>query len=264
MPSTKVKDALFRVSTQLQDIAPQFTRWQEKELVTWLNDGQRAIAKYLPASCTRVDAIKLRPGTKQSIELIAALEVKPGDDSQAAAVYGNYLNDVVRNMGINGAIPGRAVRVVSREVLDSQNPDWHATVGTGRVDQFVFDPRSPKIFYVTPAVGDTPTWVEISYLANPVEIPNTGTVASPLYGADSTNATVISVDDKYIDDLVNYVLARAYMKDADFAASQPNAGAYSSMFTSSLNAQVQALTGNNPNLAALPFSAQAQIPQAAR
>ncbi|MET3134958.1 hypothetical protein AAKU55_005261 [Oxalobacteraceae bacterium GrIS 1.11] len=264
MPSTKVKDAIYRVSTQLQDIAPQFTRWQERELVTWLNDGQKAIAKYMPASCTRVDAVKLRAGTKQSIELIAAGDVKPGDGSVAAVVYGNYLNDVVRNMGADGATAGRAVRVVSREVLDSQNPDWHTNVGPGRVDQFVFDPRAPKNFYVTPAVGAAPVWVEISYLANPVDVPNTGTVAAPLYGADGTSATVISVDDKYIDDLVNYVLARAYMKDADFASSQPNASAYSSMFTGSLNAQVQALTGNNPNLTALPFAAQAQIPAGAR
>lgn len=263
MPSTKVVDALFRVSTQLQDIAPQFTRWQEKELVTWLNDGQRAIAKYLPASCTRVDAIKLKAGTKQSIELLAAADVLPGDGSLAKSVYGNYLNDVVRNMGADGMTPGRAVRVVSREVLDSQNPDWHTIVGVGRVEQFVFDPRSPKIFYVTPAIAATPTWVEVSYLANPAEIPNTGTKAAPLYGAESKNPAVISVDDKYIDDLVNYILARAYMKDADFASSQPNAVAYSSMFTSSLNSQVQAVTGNNPNLAALPFSTQAQIPGAA-
>lgn len=263
MPSTKVVDALFRVSTQLQDMAPQFTRWNEKELVTWLNDGQRAIAKYLPASCSRVDAIKLKPGTKQSIELIGAGNILPGDGSPATAVYGNYLNDVVRNMGADGLTPGRAVRVVSREVLDSQNPDWHTITGAGRVEQFVFDPRAPKIFYVTPAVNDTPTWVEVSYLANPAEIPNTGTKAAPLYGVDSVNPAVISVDDKYIDDLVNYVLARAYMKDADFASSQPNASAYSGMFTSSLNAQVQALTGNNPNLAALPFATQAQIPAAA-
>ncbi|WP_035789229.1 phage adaptor protein [Janthinobacterium sp. CG3] len=265
MPSTKVKEVLYRVSTQLQDIAPQFTRWHERELVTWLNDGQRAIAKFLPASCTRIDALKLKPGTKQSIELIAPADVKPGDGSPAAAVYGNFLNDVVRNMGVDGLTAGRAVRVVSREVLDSQNPDWHTIVGTGRVDQFVFDPRSPKVFYVTPAIGAAPAvWIEVSYLANPVDIPSTGTVAAPLYGADSASATVISVDDKYVDDLANYILARAYMKDADFASSQPNAVAYSSMFTSSLNAQVQALTGNNPNLTALPFAAQSQTPAAVR
>lgn len=264
MPSTKVKDAIYRVSTQLQDIAPQFTRWKERELVMWLNDGQKAIAKYLPASCTRIDAIKLKAGTKQSIELIASTDIKPGDGSAAAAVYGNYLNDVLRNMGADGLTAGRAVRVVSREVLDSQNPDWHTNVGTGRVDQFVFDPRSPKYFYVTPAVGGTATWIEISYLANPIEVPNTGTIAVPLYDADGSSTTVISIDDKYIDDLVNYVLARAYMKDADFAASQPNAGVYAQMFTGSLNTQVQALTGNNPNLTQLPFAQQIQIAPAAR
>jgi hypothetical protein len=264
MPSILVRDALFRVSTQLQDMAPQYTRWTERELVTWLNDGQRAIAKYLAAACARVDAVKLKAGTKQSIELIAAADVKPGDGAPAAIVRGNYLNDVVRNMGADGLTPGRAVRMVSRELLDAQNPDWHSQTGTGKVDQFVFDPRAPKVFYVTPAVGAAPTWVELSYIADPLEIPNTGTPAAPLYQADGANTTVISVDDKYVDDLVNYVMARAYMKDVDFAVSQPNVSAYTSMFLSSINAQAQAITGNNPNLTALPFAGQSQIPAATR
>jgi hypothetical protein len=264
MPSILVKDALFRVSTQLQDIAPQFTRWTERELVNWVNDGQRAIGKYLAFSCARVDAVKLRPGTKQSIELIAADDIKPGDGSAPAAVRGNYLNDVPRNMGADGLTPGRAVRMVSRELLDAQNPDWHSYVGSGKVDQFVYDPRTPKVFYVTPAVGVAPTWVEVSFIADPLEIPNTGTEAAPLYRADGASMAVISIDDKYIDDLLNYVLARAYMKEVDFAASQPNVAAYTAMFLSSINAQAQAMTGNNPNLTALPFAAQAQIPAATR
>ncbi|WP_426106369.1 DUF6682 family protein [Massilia sp. TSP1-1-2] len=264
MPSILVKDAMFRVSTQLQDMAPQYVRWAERELVMWFNDGQRAIAKYLASSCARVDAVKLKPGTKQSIEQIAAGDVKPGDGSAAAAVRGNFLNDVVRNMGADGLTAGRAVRTVQREMLDAQDPDWHTRAGSGKVDQFVYDPRAPKVFYVTPAVGATPTWVEISYIADPLDIPNTGIPGAELYKWNGASVAVLSVDDKFIDDLVNYVLARAYMKDADFAVSQPNVIAYTSMFLSSINAQAQAITGNNPNLTALPFAAQSQIPAATR
>lgn len=255
MPSILVREVIYRSSVLLQDIAPQFQRWTERELVTWLNDGQLAIAKYLPTACTRVDALKLKPGTRQSIESILAANIRPGDGSTPADVYGNFLNDVVRNMGNDGNTPGRAIRIVSREVLDSQNRDWHTTPGTGYVESFVFDPRSPKVFYVSPGVSAVgSTWVEVSYLANPVSISNTGAPGNPRYNMDGTDTTTISVDDKFTDDLVNYILARAYMKDAEFSANANNAQAYATTFLNSLNAQVQAVTGNNPNLQVLPMT----------
>lgn len=260
--SILVKDALYRVSSQLHDISPQFTRWTQRELVSWLNDGQKAVAKYMPSSCARVDAIKLTPGTKQSIEAILAANVKPGDGSTPANVYGHYVQSIIRNMGADGAQGGRAVRLVDREVLDVNNPDWH-TSQADKVSQYAFDPRNPKVFYVFPGVAATPAvWVEISYLANPVEIAVTGD-----YGMDGSDTTKISVDDKYIDDLVNYVLARAYMKDAEFAGNGQMAQAHTSMFTGSINAQVAALTGVNPNLQSLPLNpntAKAQATPVAR
>lgn len=247
--SILVKDVLYRVSAQLHDISPQFTRWTQRELVSWLNDGQKAIAKYLPSSCARVDAVKLVPGTKQSIESIPQASILPGDGSSPSLVMGHYLQTVVRNMGANGTTPGRAIRIADREILDVNSPDWHSQTAN-TVAQFVFDPRTPKVFYVVPGVPATPAvWVELSYLANPVEISVTGS-----YGMDGTDVTKISVDDKYVDDLVNYILARAYMKDAEFATNGNQASAHSQMFTGSINAQVVALTGVNPNLRSLPLN----------
>lgn len=251
-----VKDVLYRVSAQLHDISPQFTRWTQRELVLWLNDGQKAIAKYMPSSCARVDSVKLTPGTKQSIERITAANIIPGDGSAASDVYGHYLQTVVRNMGAMGTTPGNAIRVVDREVLDANNPGWHSVTATA-VAQYTFDPRYPKIFYVSPGVPANGLWVEISYLANPVEVSVSGS-----YGMDGASTTTISVDDKYVDDLVNYILARAYMKDAEFAANGQLAQAHASMFTSSINGQVAALTGVNPNLQSLPMNPAASVPVA--
>lgn len=247
--STLVKDVLFRVSAQLHDISPQFTRWTKRELVSWLNDGQKAIAKYLPSSCSRVDAIKLRSGTKQSIESILAASIKPGDGSTAADVYGNAMQSVIRNMGADGLTPGRAVRLVDREILDANNPDWHLPPGTlAPVSQWVFDPRFPKVFYVYPGIpANQNWWLEVSYLANPVEISPDGE-----YASDGDSNTTISVDDKYVDDLVNYILARAYQKDAEFAGDSGQAAQHTALFTGSINAQAAALTGVNPNLRSLP------------
>lgn len=246
--STLVKDVLFRVSAQLLDITPQFTRWTERELVSWLNDAQKAIAKYMPSSCSRVDAVKLVPGTKQSIESISSVNIIPGDGSAPAAVFGNYLLSVLRNMGSNGLTPGRAIRLGDREVLDVNNPTWHSETGE-YVSQYMFDPRFPKVFYVSPGIKSTGTyWAEVSFLADPTEILATG------HGMDGASTTKITIDDRYVDDLVNYILARAYMKDAEFAANPNLAAAHTAMFTSSINAQVAALTGVNPNLQSLPMS----------
>ena len=256
MPSMLIKDVLFRVSTQLQDVAPQFTGWTERELVDWLNDAQKAIAKYMPFACVRVDAIKLKTGTMQSIETIASADIKPGDGSAPVKVFGNFLNDITRNMGVDGLTPGRAVQVISREVMDASNPNWHSAVTKNRVDEYTFDIRTPKVFYVSPPIGATAVWVEASFMADPVLIPNTGTDIAPLYGMDGASVATITVDDKYTDDLVNYVLARCQFKDADWAMAPGSAASYMQLFVTSINSQVQAITGNNPNLKTLPFSPQ--------
>lgn len=250
-----VKDAMWRISGLLQDVSPQFTRWPELELVNWLNDAHLAITKFLPAASSRVDAIKLKPGTRQSIETILAADCKPGDGSSpSAAIIGTQVLDVIRNMGVDGLSAGNSIRLVEREVLDSQKPGWHGITGTA-VSQFMFDPRMPRYFYVTPGVPASPAvWAELAYTAQPIPIPNTGTPGSELYLVSGSNTTKISVADEHIDDLVNYVCARAYMKNAQFAGNDNKAGQFVAQFTSSLNAKVVALTGNNPNLQRLPLA----------
>jgi hypothetical protein len=249
------KDVLYRASVQLTD-APsstdQFVRWSEKELVAWLNDGQRVIAKYLPASCSRIDVIRLATGTRQSIETVQSTHIKHGDGTTAATQRGKILLDIIRNMGDDGLTAGRSIRVVGRELLDAGSPDWHEEAGT-EILEFTYDIRTPKYFYTYPGVaaGET-VWVEISWLVNPVEV---------AYVADSMrisggSTTVISIDDQYVDDLVNYMLARGHMKDAEAAGNLNLASAHVNIFTSSINAQAMVLTGVNPNLKTLPLTPQ--------
>ena len=61
------------------------------------------------------------------------------------------------------------------------------------------------------------------------------------------------MSDEYIDDLVNYIVARANMKPVEWADGN-KAAYFTSLFTGSLNAKVVAVTGNNPNLTRLPFA----------
>lgn len=248
--SVLVKDVLHRVSVQLQDASPQFTRWSARELVEWLNDAQRAIAKYIPPSCARVDAIKLTPGTLQSVERLAPAEVIPGDGVTITAdILGTAVQKVIRNQGAAGLTPGRVIRLVDEEILNDNAPDWHSATGTP-VTQYTFDPRMPKHFMVSPGIPATGSWwALVSYLSDPIEVPVTGS-----YSWDGSDTTKISVSDKYTDDLVNYILARAWGKDAEYAGNAALAAAAAQQFVSSINAQAAAVTGVSPNLQSLPFN----------
>ena len=252
-----VKEALWRVSVLLQDHAPQFIRWTERELVDWLNDGQSVIATYLPSSAARRDAIRLQMGTRQSIELIEAADCKPGDGSTPTdPVLGNALIAVHRNMGANGTTPGRAVRMVERRTLDAQTPDWHFAASGKVVSQFMFDPQLPRYFDVTPPLSER-TWVEVAFTAQPVRIPAGGAPGAEVYPVGITTgpgATArLSIGDENLPDLVSYVVARAHLKQVAHADSSL-AGAYSGAFLGSLNARIAATTGVNPNLKLLPLA----------
>ena len=255
MAKTLVRDVLYRVSDALQDLNPQFKRWSQLALVTYLNDGQRAIAKYVVPSCSRIDAVKLEPGTKQSLAFIPAARTIPGDGSDPADIRGNGLMAVVRNLGTDGQTVGNAVRLVDAKSLDTFQPDWHTKTGKV-VTGYAYDPRTPKTFYVTPgAPVGTDVWVELSFIADPAEVATNGS-----YGYQGSDTTTISVDDKFVDDLVNYILARAYSRESE-NGNQALASQYGAQFISSINAQATALVGANPNLQTLPGALLSSTPK---
>jgi hypothetical protein len=255
MGTVLVKDVLWRASVLLQDTAPQFQRWSERELVDWLNQGQAALAKFLPYVGARVDAIQLAAGSRQFLGSILAAACKPGDGSTPAApIQGIRFTNPRRNMGANGTTPGRAVRMIDRDKMDAADPTWHTATGT-EVRAVVFDPATPLHFYVWPAAANY--WLEVAYDAMPVAIPNTATVdtrgrhTAGVYGIGQNSAQTITVGDENADELVMYVCARAHLKDDTYSESG-KAAAFVSQFVGSLNARVQALTGRNPNLRMLP------------
>lgn len=250
-----VRDFLDRVCTTLHDSAPQFKRWGERELVNWTNDGQRAIAKYLPQAGARTDAFRLAPGTLQRIDRILAARLKDREGATPAAdVKGVMLLDLVCNLGADGLTRGVSVSPVERSVLDRANRSWHASAAATSVDHFSYDPRNPLVFYVTPPVHpSTPVWVEMAWAAQPAEVPAGGAPGQELYKVTGGSTAALAIDDLYADDLLHYVCARAHMKDSEDGDSG-NASAHVQTFLASLNTQVQAITGNNPNLQILPFA----------
>lgn len=215
-----VNDVIDKVQQILQDTAG--IRWSEtNELIEWVNDAQREIALIKPDSTATNQTVTLTTGTKQSI---------PSD--------GNRLLRVVRNMSAaSGGNGGRAVRLVARDVLDTQTPTWHDpnvsgdAAHTNIVKNYVYDEQDPKNFYVFPGVSGS-SYIEIVYSKNPATV------------AAGDN---LGVDDIYANAVQNYVLYMAYMKESETAANAARASSHYNVFVQSITgkAQVDAITTPN-------------------
>ena len=220
--AVSVQSVIDRVQTTLQDTTG--VRWPVVgELVLWINDAQREIALLKPDASARNTTITLDTGTKQEI---------PSD--------GNRLLRVVRNMSAATNGTGkRSVRLVQREVLDAQTPDWHDPTVTGDashtnlVKHYVYDEQNPRNFYVYPGVSGS-AYIEIIYSANPEIV---------------TQSDNLGIPDIYANAVMNYVLYMAYMKDADYAGNNQRAASHFQIFTTSITGkgQVDALTTPNLN-----------------
>lgn len=216
-----------RATQLLQDTTN--IRWPESELVNWLNDGQREIVLLRPdASVTNGPVTLTANSTKQTLP-----------------AGGIRLLDVMRNLGVDGLTPGNVVRIVSREVLDAQIPTWHSDTGQTAIKHYCHDPRDPKHFYVYPRPhAVTVVQVEVLYSSAPSDC------ALP---SASPNA-VISLDDVYGNALLDYILYRAYSKDAEYAANKVRADGHYAAFVTSLGLKLKADVATSPESFAPPFN----------
>ena len=206
MATVTVNSTLARAATLLQDITS--IRWPLLELLDWLNDAQREVVLHKPNSSVRNTPFALVAGTRQSL---------PPDGVQ--------LLDVVRNL------PGRAVRIVAREILDAQLPDWHNEAPSLAAKHFCYSEQNLKTFYVYPPNTGTGT-VELVYSAAP---------------QDAVLGGLISVDDIYQSVLLDYILYRAWSKDAEYAANPTRANAHYTAFANALGGKYQIENAASPN-----------------
>lgn len=178
-----------RAETILQDTTN--VRWQASELLQWLNDAQRQIVLLKPDANPTVSSMLLSSGSKQTI---------PSGGTQFI--------DLPRNMGAApGTTPGNAITYIDRTILDEQQPSWHTATPTAVVQHYTFDGRNPKVFYVYPPSTGT-AYAEIHYAASP----------SDLILGDN-----LGLGDIYANPILDWILYRAYSKDADYAANEQRA-----------------------------------------
>lgn len=261
MAALLVKRLIWRISQTLTDTAPQFARYKERDMVIAVQSGVRALCKYLPHAGARSIAMKLAPGSRQTIAKILASNLKTYDGSEASDLFGMQLLDVVRNMGPDGLTPGRSITIIDRQRLDRIDPDWHTKAGT-TVRQYAYNPQDPLSFYVTPAIPATPSvWVDVSITAPPKPIEDGGDHGSESYSWSGGSTASVGIDDQYEDELWNYAVAYLLLGNAKSQNALARANVHVQAFNGSINSLAQQLTGQNPNLKTLPFAPE--VPGAA-
>jgi len=225
MATVKVVDIITRAKTLLQDTTS--VRWPVTELQLWLNDAYRDVVNLRPDSNTQTGTFTCAAGARQVLTTGFANALR--------------LIDVVRNVA-SGSAKG-AVRLISRQVLDDQRRNWYAETGTVDVQHYMFDARLPKEFLVYPP-ATTSAQLEVVYSSVPL-----GHTLTESQLNNTATAEVIRIDDSYAGALLDYILYRAYSKDAGYAANAQRAVAHFQAFQNALGVKGQAEAASQPGAA---------------
>ena len=161
-------------------------RWTVTELVRYLNDGQREIITYRPDATATTATVALSVGARQTLPDAAF-----------------KLLDVIRNSGGTKA----AVRKIDQKLLDAQLPSWQNGTTSTVVKHYMYDLRDIRVFYVYPPAA-TGASLEMLYSAKPTDIAEQTAVNSVTGN--------ISVHDLFANALQDYILYRAFAKDAEY------------------------------------------------
>lgn len=171
-------------------------RWSLDDLIDYLNAAQYALVSVRPDAKSTIAAVQLASGTRQAI---------PSG--------GIRLLNVTRNMGADGVTPGKVVTLAQRNSFDLNRPGWHTDTAKTAIRHFFFDNRHPKDFYVWPPVHATiAVYVEMMYSVEPAMMPLS--TDAPAYDAYED---VIDVSGIFVNPLLEFMLYRAYQKDAETA-----------------------------------------------
>ncbi len=225
-------EVMDRVRRLIQDETN--VRWPLVELCVWINDAQREIVLQKPSALSASRVLDLEVGTWQRI---------PDDALELLRITRNI---TAVDGGSGARTGGRAVRIVARDVLDTQQPDWHSGESvhfSATVKHYIYDEEDRRSFYVYPGNNGSGK-VEAVLSIQPAVIaiePGDEPEALESYEID------LSLPDIYINALTDYVCYRAYSKDATYAANMQRAAAHYQQFANSIGIKANQEAINSPN-----------------
>jgi len=213
--TVKVIDIIERVEHVLQDTN---VRWPRLELQNWINESYLNITLLRPDANAKTGTFTCAAGSRQVLT--------------AQFASGLRLLDVTRNLA--AASTKKAVRLVSRAVLDDQRPTWHSETGNVNIQHYMVDARQPKEFFVYPP-ATTAAQIEIVY----ADAPTRHALSEAALDPAGSDTTVINLDDTYTTPMIDWVLYRAYSKDAEYGANEQRAAAAYGAFNQVIGAKTQ-------------------------
>lgn len=207
MATVPISTIIKRVNTLLVD--PTFTRWPKQELLDYYNDATKAIVLVRPDAHTKNVEFTCVAGTKQAL---------PADALR--------LIEVLRNAN------GKVVRFVPRKALDDSYPDWHSGNTSVTIDNYTYEERDPKTFYLHPGPAAA-VKVDVIYSVAPQ--------SKVLADVESAgNPALADLDDIYINPIIDFMLYRCFSKDAEYAANSNRAAGHYNAFLQQLGEKTQA------------------------
>lgn len=218
MATTKIVDLIHRCEIITQDKTS--IRWPKAEWLDWYNDAILFVVNRRPDKSVKNVAFMLsNTDSKQTL---------PADALKLFTVTRNVLS-------------GRPIRKIRRDILDDQYNDWHAQTATD-VDHYIYDERDPTSFYVYPRPSGANHSVEIMYPFAPIAV---------TINNFDTDTTTIGIDDSFLNPLIDFMLYRAYSKDADYAENGQRAMSHLAAAEQSVGSKTQAdsatMTQENKN-----------------
>lgn len=184
----KAADVIASARAIQQDAGADY--WPDAEMVKWLNEARLEAYRLRPQLFQVNEVVTLAPGARQEI---------PGGS--------RILFGVVRNISSKTQ---REVTPVDGAVLASHRPAWRSLPGAAEILHFMYDPTNPTEYDVYPPARLNPVvQVELSY----AKLPAVVTEAQIEPGADP--GVELVQEGEYAPALVDYVLYRSFLKEAD-------------------------------------------------
>lgn len=219
-------DVITRASRILADTTK--VRWTVTELIDYCKDAVRQIVLARPDAYSVTRYMVLKAGDSRQVcgNVAASDNVDFG-----SAVFNptTRLLRVVRNGAVGGYAP---IREASRVALDAELESWHVPVASTagyKVQHYTFDNIAPYVFYVYPAPPTALSGFTIEIVHS--ALPDL---------SDSSLSLNLGLQDQYINPLVDWVLYRAFSKDAEYAGNMERAGHHLGAFATALQLTQQA------------------------
>lgn len=190
------------VIAQAQGIVQDMSayRWTVPEWLEYLNDAQIQIVQLRPDMSVANISVPLIPGWKQAI---------PADGLRLLAIEANT--------------SGRAIKLISTEKLNAFVPNWRTEKQADVIKHYTIDQRDPARFSVYPPASAKAS-VECLYSVLPARCT---TENSPIFS------------DIVKNQILDWMLFRAYSKDDEFADVAEKRNFYQNSFMSALGAKTQ-------------------------